>query len=211
MIKRKDVIVIISLSLFFIFIVVLLETGNLVNIESSAYYEIVEHMNPIFTFIVKMVTNIGGPVIILSICVVLLSLSATRKKYGIPVTITVLISFLLNLVLKNIFARPRPDVLRLITETSFSFPSGHSMINAALYTILILLILKNSSFKIKKVIISIVLLMLFVLIGISRIYLGVHYLGDVIAGWTLGVLVAFIVYLVYKNNYLETNNNKNKS
>lgn len=125
-------------------------------------------------------------------------------KYGIPVFITVVISFVLNTILKYIFARQRPSVLRLINETSYSFPSGHSMINAALYTIIILLLLKNADKKGKRIIVSISLVILFVIIGLSRVYLGVHYFGDVLAGWILGVFVAFIVYLVIK--YFETKN-----
>ena len=159
-------------------------------------------MNPIFTIIVKIITNIGGPVIIAIICLVLCVLHQTRIKYGIPVVITVTLSFILNTILKYIFARQRPSVLRLVNETSYSFPSGHSMINAALYTIIILLLLKNADKKGKRIIASISLAVLFVIIGLSRVYLGVHYFGDVLAGWVLGVLVAFVVYVVIK--YLET-------
>ena len=82
------------------------------------------------------------------------------------------------------------------------------MINAALYTIIILLLLKNADKKGKRIIASISLVILFIIIGLSRIYLGVHYFGDVIAGWILGVFVAFVIYLVIK--YLEIKNILNK-
>lgn len=196
--KKRDFILIITLISLFAFIVVLLETGKIIKIENFIYNKMVVYMNPVFTIIFKIFTNIGGPVIITIICLVLLILHTTRKKYGIPVFVTVISSFVLNTVLKNIFLRPRPSVLRLVTETSYSFPSGHSMINAALYTILILLLLKNANKKGKRIIASISLVILFLIIGISRIYLGVHYFGDVLAGWVLGILVAFIVYLIFK-------------
>lgn len=196
--KKRDFFLIITLISLFAFIVVLLETGQIVRIENLVYNTLSEYINPIFTTIVKIITNIGGPVIITIICLVLLLLHATRKKYGVPVFVTVATSFILNCILKNIFLRPRPDVLRLVTETSYSFPSGHSMVNASLYTILVLLLLKNSSKKGKTIILSISFVILFLLIGISRIYLGVHYLGDVLAGWILGVLVAFVIYLIFK-------------
>lgn len=202
--KRRDFILIITLLSLFAFIVVLLETGKIVGIENFVYKNISLYINPIFTIIVKIITNIGGPVIIAIICLVLCTLHQTRMKYGIPVFITVVISFILNTILKYIFARQRPSVLRLINETSYSFPSGHSMINAALYTIIILLLLKNADKKGKRIIVSISLVILFVIIGLSRVYLGVHYFGDVLAGWILGVFVAFIVYLVIK--YFETKN-----
>ena len=196
--KKRDFFLIITLISLFAFIVVLLETGQIVRIENLVYNTLSEYINPIFTTIVKIITNIGGPVIITIICLVLLLLHATRKKYGVPVFVTVATSFILNCILKNIFLRPRPDVLRLVTETSYSFPSGHSMVNASLYTILVLLLLKNSSKKGKTIILSISFVILFLLIGISRIYLGVHYLGDVLAGWILGILVAFVIYLIFK-------------
>lgn len=202
--KKKDIALVITLLSLFAFIVILLETGKIIRIENAVYMYISSYMNPIFTIIVKIITNLGGPVIIAIICLVLCGLHQTRMKYGIPVVITVFSSFILNTILKYIFARQRPSVLRLINETSYSFPSGHSMINASLYTIIILLLLKNADKKGKRIIASITLVILFIIIGLSRIYLGVHYFGDVVAGWILGVFVAFIVYLVIK--YFETKN-----
>ena len=204
--KKRDIILIITLISLFAFIVVFLETGRIIRIENIVYGILSIYINPVFTVIVKIITNIGGPVIIAIICLVLLLLHATRKRYGIPVFITVITSFILNCILKNIFLRPRPNVLRLVNETSYSFPSGHSMVNASLYTILVLLLLSNSNKKGKRIILSISLIILFLLIGVSRIYLGVHYLGDVLAGWILGVLIAFVVYLIFE----KINNKKNK-
>lgn len=206
--KKKDIVLVITLLSLFAFIVILLETGKIIRIENAVYMYISSYMNPIFTIIVKIITNLGGPVIIAIICLVLCGLHQTRMKYGIPVVITVFSSFILNTILKYIFARQRPSVLRLINETSYSFPSGHSMINASLYTIIILLLLKNADKKGKRIIASISLVILFIIIGLSRIYLGVHYFGDVIAGWILGVFVAFVIYLVIK--YLEIKNILNK-
>ena len=206
--KKKDIVLVITLLSLFAFIVILLETGKIIRIENAVYMYISSYMNPIFTIIVKIITNLGGPVIIAIICLVLCVLHQTRMKYGIPVVITVFSSFILNTILKYIFARQRPSVLKLINETSYSFPSGHSMINAALYTIIILLLLKNADKKGKRIIASISLVILFIIIGLSRIYLGVHYFGDVIAGWILGVFVAFVIYLVIK--YLEIKNILNK-
>lgn len=206
--KKKDIVLVITLLSLFAFIVILLETGKIIRIENAVYMYISSYMNPIFTIIVKIITNLGGPVIIAIICLVLCGLHQTRMKYGIPVVITVFSSFILNTILKYIFARQRPSVLRLINETSYSFPSGHSMINASLYTIIILLLLKNADKKGKRIIASISLVILFIIIGLSRIYLGVHYFGDVIAGWILGVFVAFAIYLVIK--YLEIKNILNK-
>lgn len=194
--KRRDIAVIITLIFLFFIVIILLETGKIVTLENSAYNLVSKYINPTFTFWVKIITNIGGPLIISILCIVLLFFHATRKQYGVPVIIVLILSYVINYILKNIFLRPRPDVLRLVNESSYSFPSGHSMINASIYTILVLLIMKNFNGKKKKIVICTLLIIICILIGISRIYLGVHYLGDVIAGWILGILVAFIIYLI---------------
>lgn len=209
--KKRDFILIITLLSLFAFIVVLLETGKIIKLENLVYAKMTEYMIPLFTVSFKIITNIGGPVIIIAICLVLNFLHTTRKKYGVPVVITVFVSYILNIILKNIFLRQRPNVLRLVTETSYSFPSGHSMINSAMYTMLILLLLKNSNKKVKTIILCISLVILFILIGISRIYLGVHYLGDVLAGWILGILVSFLIYLMFCKIEIISKHNNNKN
>lgn len=197
--KKRDIAFILVLLSLFAFVVVLLETGKITHFETTFYNFISQYISTKFTLFFKTITYLGGPVAITLFCIVLLVFHQTRKSYGVPICITLVSSYILNTILKHIFVRPRPDILRLVTEKSYSFPSGHSMINASIYTILILLLLKNADKKGKRIIVSVSLLVLLGLIGLSRIYLGVHYLGDVIAGWILGVLVAFIVYIIFRN------------
>ena len=104
----------------------------------------------------------------------------------------------LNLLLKNIVERPRPEGYRLITETGYSFPSGHSMISAAFYGLIIYFIWKNVKDKKLKYISCTLLGILIVLIGISRIYLGVHYASDVIGGFTISIVYLIIFTSVFK-------------
>ena len=90
-------------------------------------------------------------------------------------------------MLKNIVQRPRPLEYRIIDETGYSFPSGHSMVSAAYYGFIIYLIYKMvENKKIKWTLITI-LSLLVISIGISRIYLGVHYTSDVIAGFLISI------------------------
>jgi undecaprenyl-diphosphatase len=93
----------------------------------------------------------------------------------------------LNDLLKVVFARPRPDlVYQAVRVFTSSFPSGHAELSATTYlTIAALLAQNHSSFKIGLYFIALAAL-LTILIGISRIYLGVHYPTDVLGGWCIG-------------------------
>lgn len=85
----------------------------------------------------------------------------------------------------------------------YSFPSGHSMISAAFYGFLIYLIYKKVKNKKFKITLIIVLSILIVSIGISRIYLGVHYTSDVLAGFTVSVSYLIIYTSIVKKFILE--------
>ena len=108
-------------------------------------------------------------------------------------------SAVLNITLKHIFARSRPNILQLISETGYSFPSGHAMNNASLYVMLILLIWKYDESTSLKIIFSSICIILTVLIGWSRIYLGVHYASDILGGWLFGFALSTFVYFLWNN------------
>jgi len=142
----------------------------------------------------KFITDIGSGYFIIFVCLVLLAIPWTRKNYALRVIVSVIIAAALNLILKNIFQRPRPDILRLVAETDYSFPSGHAMNNIALYGSIVLISwekLKNLNMKIVITCLSVILVGA---IGFSRVYLGVHYASDIIGGWAFGLIVVWIVF-----------------
>jgi undecaprenyl-diphosphatase len=97
----------------------------------------------------------------------------------------------LNSLLKHLFERARPDLFRVVEATGYSFPSGHAMISLCFYGMLAFLIARNiNSLSGRLVIISLTVLLV-AAIGISRIYLGVHYPTDVVAGYTAGAMWLF--------------------
>ncbi|WP_053363511.1 phosphatase PAP2 family protein [Bacillus sp. FJAT-27251] len=108
---------------------------------------------------------------------------------------------LLNLLLKSYFARERPGVHRIVEADGFSFPSGHSMGSMTFYGFLSYLALRSKRNPLSKMGLVILFGSLILLIGISRIYLGVHYPSDVLAGYTAGfvwlVLCISLLEIVY--------------
>ena len=194
--KMNIWLVIVPLVMFAMLTVFVL-AGITVRFEGWAYSETVEHISPIMTSVVKVITYIGDPAAVITICLILFFIPKSRMTIALPISAAVIISALLNVILKDIFARERPNILRLINETSYSFPSGHAMINSTLYTMFILLIIRFIKNKPMKMALAIACVILTIAIGFSRVYLGVHYAGDVLGGWLIGFVIAFIVYSIW--------------
>ena len=118
-----------------------------------------------------------------------------NKKRAFYIALNVVLCFLLNQVFKFIFTRERPVGINIITENGYSFPSGHSMIGVAFYGFLAYMFLHSHKSRKKRLLIICFFIVLAILIGISRIYLGVHYASDVLAGFALS-LAYLILYVV---------------
>ncbi len=134
---------------------------------------------------VKFITWFGGAIGI--IVMGIFSLFIFRdKKISISMIICLVVGIIINNIFKVIFARVRPDINPLVVENSYSFPSGHSMMSMIFYGYLIYLIYNNLENKKIKFMLIFVLSVLILCIGFTRIYLGVHYVSDVIGGFLLG-------------------------
>ena len=195
---RKHVWLAVVSVVLFVMLALYVRAGITVGFEGWVYSETVEHMSPVMTSIVKGVTHLGDAPVVIGFCILLIIIPKTRKTIALPVSSAVIISALLNILLKDLFARERPDILRLINETSYSFPSGHAMINASLYTMLVLMIFKYIHSKTRRLALSTLCSLFVVVIGFSRIYLGVHYAGDILGGWIIGFALSIITYAIWK-------------
>ncbi|OQA42082.1 MAG: Undecaprenyl-diphosphatase BcrC [Spirochaetes bacterium ADurb.Bin315] len=127
------------------------------------------------------------------IAIVLLVFWNINKQKGFALYMNVLTSVLIMGILKAVVRAPRPFVVleeiagkRMETATGYSFPSGHTTTAASFYTSLALLL--------KKRICSIIAAIMIVLVGVSRLYLGVHWPNDVFAGLLIGVSISFLLY-----------------
>lgn len=157
-------------------------------------------MSDFITSVSKIITNFGGAIFLLLFSVILL-LVIKNKKIGLAIIVNLLIATTLNLLLKNILQRPRPMEYRLMDETGYSFPSGHSMVSMAFYGFLIYLIYRYIKNKSMKYILISLLCILIIFIGISRIYLGVHYTSDVLAGFLISISY-LIIYIKVINRFV---------
>ena len=115
----------------------------------------------------------------------------------LPLLVSVGGSAITVYVLKHIFYRVRPSVEALYLETGSSFPSGHAAMAIALYGFLLYTIWKFDRHYLKNSLIAL-LLALIILVGVSRLYLGVHYLSDVLAGYTIGLIWLFLSVKLHK-------------
>lgn len=153
------------------------------------------------TPIAKFITNFGG-VLVLVVTTIILLISIKNKKIGLSIFANLCMITGLNVLLKQIVQRPRPTEYKIITETGYSFPSGHSMISMAFYGFLIYLIYQYVKNKYLKISLIAFLSILIISIGISRIYLGVHYTSDVIAGFCIAISY-LVLYISSVNNWIK--------
>ena len=156
------------------------------------------------TKIAIFVTNFGSATILIIISTMLL-LAIKDKKIGLLIFLNLVIESLLNALLKNIIQRPRPEGIKLIIEKGYSFPSGHSMASMAFYGFIIYLIYKYVKNKKIKWTLIVLLSILIISIGLSRIYLGVHYTSDVIGAFLISISYLIIYTDLINKFILKTN------
>lgn len=154
-------------------------------------YHLVQNLKCDFmTSFFKLCSNLGSTWFYV---ILVLLLVIFKNKKDIWVGIHLLIIQGINRFIKALVKRARPpQIYHLVHETNYSFPSGHSMSAMAGYGLLIIEVQK-SSLKYKTIIKIFLAIMIF-LIGLSRIYLGVHYFSDVIGGFLLSLSYLLFIY-----------------
>jgi len=144
------------------------------------------------TSIYKVITFFGSTAFMVALAIFFLVIFYKNKKGGI-IAVGLIISTIINNVIKPIVKRQRPIDLMMVEESTFSFPSGHTMAAVTMYGLLIYLVWQSKFDKKLKILFTILFGLLIVAIGLSRIYLGAHYASDVIAS----VIVSSIWLLIY--------------
>ncbi len=183
---------------FYIFLIMfLIITYLVVNNKIFSFDEAIYNFSQIFysnitTKIVKIITFLGSAMFLVP-CVIIVFLKLKDKHQQLFFIITMIFEEICNLLLKNIIKRPRPAFLHLVTEKSFSFPSGHAMGSMAFYGLLIYFLWHSKINKKMKIIYASLLIILLILISFSRIYLGVHFASDIIAGLCFSIFLIGLV------------------
>ncbi|GLK81174.1 phosphatase PAP2 family protein [Methylopila turkensis] len=144
------------------------------------------------------ITSLGGWTVLTLVTIATLTylvISGRRGSAGLVVA-SIFGGTLLSVTLKIGFARPRPELVdHLVHVSSASFPSGHAMLSAVTYLTLGVMLARTESRRLVRGFIFGVAAFLTLVIGLSRIYLGVHYPTDVLAGWCLGACWALICWM----------------
>lgn len=132
------------------------------------------------------------------ILTVLLTLAFYRRRLEITGMLVCLGgATFLNFLLKHLFERSRPELFRVVEAAGYSFPSGHAMVSLCFYGMLAFLIARHLQHWRWRMVVSTLAVTLVAAIGISRVYLGVHYPTDVVAGYTAGAMwLAFCISLL---------------
>ncbi|MBB4192104.1 undecaprenyl-diphosphatase [Rhizobium aethiopicum] len=153
------------------------------------------------THAVDDITSLGGITVLalLTVLITVYLLLDRRWPIAIFVFSSVVSGWLASTLLKILVARPRPDVVpHLIEVSDLSFPSGHAMVSAVTYLTLGALVARTQRYRSTRIFVMGAGVFLAVIIGLSRIYLGVHYPTDVFAGWCAGALWALGCWLISK-------------
>lgn len=144
------------------------------------------------------VTALGG-VVVLSVVTLIVAgyfLIAGKRRAAMFVLFATIGGLMLSSLLKNIINRPRPELVPHLSYVyTSSFPSGHSMLSAVVYLTLGSLLMRFAPQRRLKLYYLSVAMMLTFLVGVSRVYMGVHYPTDVLAGWTAGLVWAALCWL----------------
>jgi undecaprenyl-diphosphatase len=206
---RAFVISLISLMAFSV-VALLIRAERIVDFDNAVIHAVQSQESPFLTPIMEFFTMVGSTRAVVVICSLILFFlyKVFHHRHELILFIIVVAgSPLLNSVLKEIFKRARPDLHRLIEIGGYSFPSGHAMNAFTVYGILTFLLWRHIFNQTGRILLLFFSSVVVFIIGISRIYLGVHYPSDVIGGYLasgfwLGTSIWFFQWYMERQHHL---------
>ncbi|MBO3098890.1 phosphatase PAP2 family protein [Gelidibacter pelagius] len=161
---------------------------------------VISHRNPSLTKYFVFVTHVGdiyGYAIVLGTFMVLSIFVYKRWKYAVQIVLVLALSAISNLILKRFVDRARPGIEHMVSVETLSYPSGHAMSAMAFYGFLMYLFYRFKISIFLKIPIILLLGILILSIGLSRIYLGVHFPSDVAGGFIAGFIWVIFCILIF--------------
>jgi undecaprenyl-diphosphatase len=172
--------------LFFSLVAVLIRADKLLVFDHAIIEWVQSQEAPFITSIMKFFTEIGSTKIVVFLClfIIFFLYKVLHHRTELFLFISVVVgSPILNLLLKEIFQRARPDLHRLIEIGGYSFPSVHAMNAFTVYGVLTFLLWRHIFNRGGRTLLLLISSSVIIMIGVSRIYLGVHYPSDIIGGY----------------------------
>ncbi|HIT44747.1 MAG TPA: phosphatase PAP2 family protein [Candidatus Aphodovivens excrementavium] len=186
-VANKRIVILAACAIVFVALLEDVLEGDLSRIDSAAYALIVERLRADWlTPIMEAVSALATPVSLVVLLLVIVAF-APGKRPGACAAVNLVLVFLLNQALKFAIQRPRPDGFQLAVEQGFSFPSGHSMVAMAFFGLLVWTVWRYEADRATRIGCAVAFSAVIVLVGVSRIYLGVHYASDVLAGFCVSL------------------------
>ena len=191
--SRMYFLIVTILGLLF-FVISMFFSDYVILMDEWAIYVVSEYLvSDTLTIVMKIVTNLGGVLAFASFLFVLF-LVISNRKVGFLMSINLFIAYIFSVLFKNVFRRERPLEMLVDKPFDFSFPSGHTICSIVFYGFLIYVVSKLVKNVNIRRLINFFLVIIIVLVPFSRVYLGVHFLTDVLAGVILGIvcLLSFV-------------------
>lgn len=188
--NKKMVIFYIAIALFII-LTILVKLNVVKSFDNLLESFVIGIRSENLTKFMITITSISRAYFLITISIVLLFIMK-NKKHALLIIINLTCVFLSSQLLKLIFRRGRPDGEHLVSVMGYSYPSGHAMVSLAYFSFILYLINKKITNKLLKTLLTITTSILIFLIGFSRVYLGVHYTTDILAGFLLSIAYLMI-------------------
>lgn len=162
--------------------------GEIMRFDEAAFWLIVGHLrSDVLTPVMEAFSALATPMALIAMLLIVVAFAPGRRP-GACCALNLVLVVALNQVLKELVQRPRPEGFRLAEVSGFSFPSGHSMAACAFFGLLAWMVWRYERDRVMRWGCSAAFVVLAVAVGVSRVYLGVHYASDVVAGFCVSII-----------------------
>lgn len=200
--KKRNIVAAVCLIVFVV--LAILEkfySDTLFAFDSAIYNGVKTLFYPWATSVFKVLTHLASGIFLVFLC--FLFFLFRKRKLAFYSFFNLLTVFVINQVLKALFSRARPSDFMIIEEDGYSFPSGHAQASMAFYGLIIYFLYHSNLPKKWRNLLIGFLVFLIILVGVTRVYLGVHYVSDVLAGYLVSYVYLTIYLHIFENNLKE--------